>query len=328
MLERVRTRAHAVNGFAELLALELGLTEVPPTTLTLLDGLTTACDEFLIEIRSIEASATSPSDEEAETALSVLVVDDSPANQLLTKAQLDRLGVASTAATSGAEALDLVAEHRFSLILMDWHMPGLDGLETTRRIRRIEQQQGSRPHRIVALTARAMVGDRDRCLEAGMDDFVTKPVSLDDLRNVIETCERSALGEVAVTNDSDDEHAFAVPPELIDEETYTALVRDIDNADIVAQLTATFVEELQSRCAELDTALIGGDFATARRSAHTIKGTSALFGARPLAELATAIEAQCESGLVDARDAGRFDHLANATATALSNRIQHVDRAA
>ncbi len=107
--------------------------------------------------------------------LHILLVEDNPINQKVASRLLEKAGHSVTIAGNGKEALDCVLRGRFDLVLMDLQMPEMDGLEATQEIRRHEA--GS-PRRlpIVALTARALVGDRERCLAAGMDGYVTKPV--------------------------------------------------------------------------------------------------------------------------------------------------------
>jgi len=116
--------------------------------------------------------------------LQILLVEDNPINQKVAARLLERAGHNVTIATNGKEALDCVFRRAFDLVLMDVQMPEMDGLEATMEIRR--QEAGS-PRRlpIVALTAHAMVGDRERCLEAGMDGYVTKPVQIQVLFQVM-----------------------------------------------------------------------------------------------------------------------------------------------
>ena len=100
-------------------------------------------------------------------------------NRLATLGLLERLGYRADSATNGVELLERLSREEYDVVLMDVQMPELDGLETTRRIRR--DLPGGRDLRIIALTAAAFPEDRARCLEAGMDDYVSKPVNLDEL---------------------------------------------------------------------------------------------------------------------------------------------------
>ncbi len=108
--------------------------------------------------------------------LNVLVVDDQPVNRRVARALLERMGVTVVEAEGGQEALDQMTSQHFDVVLLDCQMPGLDGFETIRRWRETEAAEGRPRQRVVALTAQALSGDRERCLAAGMDDYLTKPV--------------------------------------------------------------------------------------------------------------------------------------------------------
>jgi CheY-like chemotaxis protein len=112
--------------------------------------------------------------------LSILVAEDNPVNQRL----LERMGHEVALVDTGRKAVDAVAERDFDLVFMDIQMPELDGLEASKEIRRREEAQGARVP-IIALTANAMVGDREACLAAGMDDYVAKPVLPNDLKSAM-----------------------------------------------------------------------------------------------------------------------------------------------
>ncbi|MEO5823780.1 MAG: response regulator, partial [Vicinamibacteraceae bacterium] len=118
------------------------------------------------------------------TVLSVLVAEDNPVNQRVATAMLKRRGHQVTIADNGAEAVRLVAAQAFDAVFMDVQMPELDGLEATQAIRRSEAGTGQRLP-IIAMTAHAMNGDRERCLAAGMDDYLTKPVSIAGIDRVL-----------------------------------------------------------------------------------------------------------------------------------------------
>jgi CheY-like chemotaxis protein len=120
------------------------------------------------------------------TALNVLFVEDNPVNQLLGLHFLRSLGAQATLAENGLQALAAIEANAFDLVLMDWHLPEMDGLEATRRIRAREAESGGRRVPIVAVTANAMQGDRERCFEAGADDYLAKPYRIEQLRALIE----------------------------------------------------------------------------------------------------------------------------------------------
>jgi len=121
-----------------------------------------------------------PQASEDFSLLSLLLVDDNEVNRKVALRMLERLGARATAAANGAEALEKIASRRYDLVFMDCQMPQMDGFEATRAVRAREAEQGGHV-RIVAMTANAMEGDRERCLDAGMDDYIAKPVKLQAL---------------------------------------------------------------------------------------------------------------------------------------------------
>jgi CheY-like chemotaxis protein len=138
----------------------------------------------------LAAPAPVPSD---QRPLRILVAEDSPVNQKLALAMLRKMGHQVTLATTGTAAVETWKREAFDLVLMDIQMPEMDGLEATRNIRAIERPGGARTP-IVAMTAHAMGGDRERCLEAGMDDHVTKPINRADLAAAIYRHTRALVG--------------------------------------------------------------------------------------------------------------------------------------
>ncbi|HVQ23958.1 MAG TPA: response regulator, partial [Planctomycetota bacterium] len=127
--------------------------------------------------------------EEEEPSLKrarVLVVEDNSVNQLVAIGQLQRLGHECIVAASGAEAIDALSREKFDIVLMDIQMPDMDGYEATRRIRQSARDGRHLP--IIALTAHAMTGDRERALAGGLDDYVCKPVRPTDLAAVLDRC--------------------------------------------------------------------------------------------------------------------------------------------
>jgi two-component system, sensor histidine kinase and response regulator len=115
----------------------------------------------------------------------VLVVEDNMANQMVASLLLEKLGYSLDVAINGVKALEAIAWTSYDVILMDCDMPEMDGFQATQEVRKREQKNGSRIP-IIAMTANAMQGDRERCLAAGMDDYVTKPISRKDLHAVLQ----------------------------------------------------------------------------------------------------------------------------------------------
>ena len=135
-----------------------------------------------------EEPQTAPPDEEKERELpdlSVLLVDDNSVNRLVGAQILRSLNCRVHLAGSGADALEILGQESFDLVFMDCQMPEMDGFEVTKRIRRLPDKRSRLP--IVAMTAAALTGDRERCLDAGMDDYITKPIDPDRLANLRNT---------------------------------------------------------------------------------------------------------------------------------------------
>jgi CheY-like chemotaxis protein len=139
----------------------------------------------------IGATSSSPLDEHGERAesqrpLRILIAEDNPVNQKVASRLLERLGYRAEVVGDGLEVLTAIKQKIYDVIFMDVQMPEMGGLEATQRIRQV--LGSNRPPRIIAMTARAMQGDKEECLAAGMDDYVTKPVRIEDLRAVIQRC--------------------------------------------------------------------------------------------------------------------------------------------
>ncbi|HEV8543279.1 MAG TPA: response regulator, partial [Verrucomicrobiae bacterium] len=130
------------------------------------------------------------------TSPRVLLAEDNAVNQLVALKQLKKLGYQTDVAATGLEAVALFKERNHPIILMDCHMPEMDGYEATQKIRELSQRSAVR---IIAMTANAMQGDRDRCLEAGMDDYITKPVAIEALQAALANSPRKAAGAAALS---------------------------------------------------------------------------------------------------------------------------------
>jgi CheY-like chemotaxis protein len=123
----------------------------------------------------------------AEQEIKILLVEDYPANVLVASMYLAEFGYACDVATSGFEAVSKATEHPYAAILMDVEMPGMNGLDATQMIRLHQQTQRTTPVPIIGMTAHAMPGDRERCLDSGMDDYISKPFDPDKLQDLLRT---------------------------------------------------------------------------------------------------------------------------------------------
>ena len=211
-------------------------------------------------------------------SLSVLLAEDSLANQKLALGLLGRWGHRVTVAQDGMEALRAIAKENFDVVLMDVQMPNLDGLQTTEEIRRQERQTG-RHLSIVAMTAHAMKGDREKCLAAGMDAYVSKPVRPLELRQAIETLcggvssVQSTLEVVSETpkfNGGGGRHV----------DWPVAMTAVQGDSELLREVIAAALEEWPQLLDQLRQSIDTKDWTTIRRIAHTIKGNLRTFAAR------------------------------------------------
>jgi PAS domain S-box-containing protein len=217
----------------------------------------------------------------------ILLVDDAEINREVGRGLLESLGYRVEMASSGSEAVEAVRHSRYAAIVMDCLMPDMDGYEATRRIRALEGPGRHTP--IVALTAAAMAGDRERCLAAGMDDYVSKPLDLDLLHAALGRCGRglapqpvSEFPEVRlVAGDELADGALLDRLELIG--------RKIP-ADAFARICRQFLSGTPELIAELGAAVRASDTDTAIALAHKLKGSMATLGAVRLSRLARRVE--------------------------------------
>jgi signal transduction histidine kinase/CheY-like chemotaxis protein len=227
----------------------------------------------------------------------ILVAEDHPINQLVAVRQLEALGYEVMAVSNGIEALAVLEESDYDLLLMDCQMPEMDGYETARRLRRRLGEKGSRLP-IVALTAHALKEDLERCLQAGMDDYITKPFHPDALRRIVEKW-LSGRGSAPLAVAADPEPAPADEPRL-DPSRLQGLreLGRLGGSDVLASVIARFRE--QPLLAALRQALESRDRRTLELHAHTLKGSSSALGAPRLARLCGELERMAPKAGLDA----------------------------
>ena len=197
----------------------------------------------------------------------VLVVEDNSVNQKVILLQLKKLGHSADAVASGKEALATLEKIGYDLILMDCQMPEMDGYEATREIRRREGASGGRRMPIVALTANALPEDRQKCFAAGMDDYLAKPVRLDELSR-------------AITGRADS---------VVKHDTVLEL-REMAGPEGFQHIRLEFFRSTEKLLADLHAAADAGDAEVLRRAAHTLKGASGSLGASGLESLCRELE--------------------------------------
>ncbi|HEY2737252.1 MAG TPA: ATP-binding protein, partial [Thermoanaerobaculia bacterium] len=245
-------------------------------------------------------------------ALRILLAEDNTVNQKVALMMLERLGSKADVAADGFEVLAALRRQTYDLVLMDVHMPGMDGLEATRRIH-AEWPAGRRP-RIVAITANALLGDREACLAAGMDDYLSKPMRIEDLRSVL-------LHTEGLGDRSPERPGTRALPTL--DPARLEQLRDLEEVTgrpIVRQIIAVFLAETPKRVEEIRDALAKGDASALTFVAHSLKGSSGQLGAVRLTALCGELEAGGRSGLPAHRTAALSEVL-----TALETELTRVE---
>ena len=223
-----------------------------------------------------------------ERTLRILVAEDNPVNQALILRLLEKGGYRAVLAEDGAEAVALAAKERFDLIFMDVQMPGMDGFAATAAIRQAEEARGLHTP-IVAMTAHAMSGYRERCLAAGMDDYISKPVKLPELRKMLEDFK------------SRPRPPEAAAPLWNPEE---ALARADGDAALLREMVQIFLEESPKLLERMRGAVGGNDATGLQQAAHSLRGELGCIAASPLLQQASDIEGLARGGdVVRAGDA-------------------------
>ena len=224
--------------------------------------------------------------------LKILLAEDSLTNQTLAVALLESRGHMVTVANNGREALAALGvalgaslgggDDNYDVILMDVQMPEMDGFETTSRIR--DMERASKTHTpIIAMTAHAMAGDRERCLSAGMDEYVSKPIRLAELTDRIGNCLRARVHRSSIPT-----HAT----ELDELDWSAALEMTGGDRQILGDVVVAVLKEWPALLQQLDVAILSGDVSAVQRAAHTIGGTARGFHADNVAETAALLDAQ------------------------------------
>ncbi len=214
----------------------------------------------------------------AQLPLRILLVDDNDINQKVAVRIMQQLGYKPEVAGNGREALDAVVRQPFDLIFMDVMMPEMDGLEATRQIR-LRQMSGDPEHLqsriiIVAMTAHAMQGDREKCLAAGMDDYLSKPVRPKDIREKIEKWGGIPAPSPAAPPPAPMDAVAAEPP--VDMTRMNDLTDG--NQDSLRELVAMYFDQTQKQFVQMQEAISAGNADNVRRVAHSCAGASATLG--------------------------------------------------
>ncbi len=218
----------------------------------------------------------------ARLPLRILVADDNVVNQKVALMMLGRIGYRAEVASNGLEVLDALCRQTYDVVLMDMQMPEMDGLEATRRIHE-EWPSASRPI-IIAMTANAMHGDRERCLATGMDDYISKPVRISDLKAALE---RSGSIRMATSESPANSEVQSIDRTLLAE---IREMQEEDGADLLGELITLYLQDSPHQMLSIREAIANGDAAGLERSAHALKGSCSYLGARRLASQCAELE--------------------------------------
>ena len=221
----------------------------------------------------------------------LLLVEDHPVNQEYALQALQGLGVTVSLAENGIQALEMIQQESFDLILMDCQMPEMDGYQATAEIRNTERE-GQLPHiPVIALTANAMQDDRERCLTAGMDDYVAKPFSRLQIRKVLT---RWLSDKARENTEVESVPAIAEPLTLMDQPIQPDVIEQLQEMDtegvFLQKIIAAYLEKSPGDIDQLKTGMAAGDSEVIRVAAHSFKSSSYNLGAQYLAELCKQLE--------------------------------------
>jgi|GEM_PF-4857720 len=220
--------------------------------------------------------------------LTVLVVDDSATNRVLATALLRSLGCSVLVANTGGDGVRMALGGDVDVVLMDWHLPDLDGPEVTAQIRAADSPRSGVP--ILAVTGRSKPGEADRCIEAGMDGYLAKPLGAEQLRAALSSLAREVPGEGRVEgseHSNDDEHPGAGPalvPDALDR------LRELGGAALANHVVDLFLRDLPGRRQAIAALSTGGDAEEARLAAHALRSSALNVGAQTLSQRAGDLE--------------------------------------
>jgi len=265
--------------------------------------------------RTVARTSTAPAKLDpglaARLPLRILLCDDNAINQNVAVRLLQQMGYRPDQATNGVEALARIDRQPYDLVFMDVMMPEMDGLEATRQIRERQKNPAQHPNYklpmiIVAMTARAMQGDREKCIAAGMDDYLAKPVRLEDMRAVVErwgavASQSNAPASPAATNQNTaakDSIAVAVAAPSDDSPVDLERMNEFTdgNPESLRELATLYVQQTNTQLEQLEAAIQAGQTQQVRHLAHSCAGASATLGMRRLVPLLRELEKQGHEG--------------------------------
>jgi PAS domain S-box-containing protein len=233
---------------------------------------------------------------EALSPRRILLAEDNRVNQEVAVAMLRKRGHTVTVADNGALAVAAFVDGAYDLVLMDIHMPEMDGFSATQAIRRLP---GGQDIPIIALTADALTGEREHCLAAGMDDYLSKPFVSRDLFAIVERRREPREKSTEVATIPASTATVEIGPAPVDLDGFRAAMREAGAEAAVDGILATFVATAPASAAALEAALRTGSAPAIASAAHAFKSAAGAIGARPLAEILLAIESAAKRTQVD-----------------------------
>jgi CheY-like chemotaxis protein len=243
----------------------------------------------VVSIKAVE-------DESARKPLTILVADDKPTNLLLATNLLRRDGHHTVSVTDGEEVLQALSAQAFDLILLDIQMPNMDGYEVTKTIRDQEKKTGNHIP-IIAMTANAMKGDRQKCLDAGMDDYIAKPIRRKELRIIVS---RWTRGRAAVSVTEPVSVSAPGNPE-INEEIINSLRAMGD--DFFSEIMRRFLSDTEGDIEQIGSSFASGDMRKLHDAACGLRGASSTIGAKRLETICRDLQHKSENNDTDVMDA-------------------------
>ena len=296
--ERLGAAESHLKGFA-------GCLTKPVRSSELFDCLITGLNDGAPPIPARTAAPDLP--ENLEVMGMILLVEDNTMNQLVGSKVLAKLGFRFDIANHGGEAVSAIRAKSYDAVLMDCQMPEMDGYQATAEIRRLEGTARHTP--IIAMTAAAMEGDRETCLAAGMDDYITKPVRLDAIAAVLERWIPRPTVEGVAAHETILAPVEGMPDPL--DEAQIELLRELDDGEgaVLGEIIDQYLTQTVETRGELVRVIGEGDPNALERTAHTLRGASANVGASAVAAVCAEMEMRGRSAQLDGADAlvERFD---------------------
>jgi PAS domain S-box-containing protein len=231
----------------------------------------------------------------------ILLAEDNPTNQIVARTILEKLGYLAEVVANGAQAIQALRQTHYDLVLMDCQMPEMDGYEATRQIRQREQETLAPPLPIIALTANAMRGDKEKCLAAGMNDFMSKPIQPKEVAAMLhrwlgsvapttgETASQRLSGAKKTPAQVETQPPANEPePRVFNE--FTMMTRFMEEKALAQSILRDFVADAPQRLKQIKDLLSTGDLAATLRAAHSLKGIAATVSAEKVCAIALCLE--------------------------------------